>query len=111
MLHRALRVRAYHRLLRATGWERVVTRWRRFDGMRSGLADLDRHTRLSEATHLGGAAGGILLGARTPVGRRFGPVLLGVAVHLHPVLLQRALRVKIVRARSGPTSRSAAART
>jgi hypothetical protein len=107
-VHRVLGVRTYQRSLRVAGWDRVVTRWRRFDGTRAGLADLDRHTRLSEVTHLGGAVGGILLVARTPAGRRPGPVLLGVAVHLHPVFLQRALRLRIARLRPGP-GRSAVA--
>ncbi|MBW0115245.1 hypothetical protein [Pseudonocardia abyssalis] len=93
-LHRRLGVRHYRRLLRAVAWDRVVTRWRSFDGTRAGLASLDRHTRLSEATHLGGAVAGTLLVVRARRGGA-GAVLLGLAIHLHPVVLQRSLRARI----------------
>lgn len=88
--HRRAGVAGYRRALRAVGWERVIGRVRGFDGTRAGLPGLDRHTRLSEASHLlGGAAALLVLGAD---GRG---VALAVAVHAHPVLLQRSLRARI----------------
>ena len=94
--HRRAGVDGYRRMLRAVGWEAVVGRVRGFDGRRAGLPGLDRHTRLSEASHLlGGAAALVLLGAD---GRG---ALLAVALHAHPVLLQRALRARIAVVRPG----------
>ena len=94
--HRRAGVDGYRRALRAVRWEAVVARVRGFDGRRSGLPGLDRHTRLSEASHLlGGTAALLLLGAD---GRG---ALLAVALHAHPVLLQRALRARIATVRSG----------
>lgn len=101
-LHRRAGVHGYRRLLRAAGWEPVVTRWRSFDGTRAGLAALDRHTRLSEVTHLAGAVAGTLLVARRGGA---GAVLLGLAIHVHPVLLQRSLRTRIEALRRRPTGR------
>lgn len=83
-------VRGYRRVLGALGWDGVVTRVRRFDGTRAGLAALDRHTRLSEASHLLGA--GLALGVRGPRGPELALALL---LHAHPVLLQRSLRARI----------------
>lgn len=88
--HRRAGVAGYRRALRAIGWEHVIGRVRGFDGTRAGLPGLDRHTRLSEASHLlGGAAALLVLGVD---GRG---VALAVAVHAHPVLLQRSLRGRI----------------
>lgn len=88
--HRRAGVAGYRRALRAIGWEHVIGRVRGFDGTRAGLPGLDRHTRLSEASHLlGGAAALLVLGAD---GRG---IVLAVAVHAHPVLLQRSLRGRI----------------
>ena len=88
--HRRAGVDGFRRALRASGWERVVTRVRGFDGTRAGLVGLDRHTRLSEVSHLLGAAAALaVLGTRGP------DLLLAALLHAHPVLLQRSLRARI----------------
>ncbi len=99
--HRYLGVGLFRRVLRAVGWDGVVGRVRRFDGTRAGLAVLDRHTRLSEASHLAGVAAGVAaalvaLAAGRPASaaRR---LALALVLHTHPVLLQRAVRARIAR--------------
>jgi hypothetical protein len=93
--YRRAGVSGFRRALRASGWERVVTRVRGFDGTRAGLAGLDRHTRLSEASHLLGAAAALaVLGTRGP------DLLLAALLHAHPVLLQRSLRTRIAALRT-----------
>jgi hypothetical protein len=101
--------RAWHRagtgpfraLLRAVGWERVITVQRRFDGSRAGLAELARQTRLSEFCHLVVAAASVAgMAVAAAFGDRSAVLWLGaatVAFHLYPVLLQRVLRARIVR--------------
>lgn len=100
---RAFRPRLDARLLRAAGWDRVVARVRGFDGTRAGLAALERHTRLSEASHLlGGAVAVALLAARAdrPVRGALSAAGSAVLLHAHPVLLQRALRGRIAALRA-----------
>ena len=92
--HRRIGLRGFQRLLGAVGWDGVVARVRRFDGTRAGLAALDRHTRLSEASHLLGA--GLALAVRGVCGRE---LALAVLLHAHPVLLQRSLRARIAAVR------------
>lgn len=91
----------FRALLRAVGWERVITAQRRFDGTRAGLAELARQTRVSEFCHLVVAAlGGVAVAIAALCGDLPAVLWLGgttVAFHLHPVLLQRALRARIVR--------------
>jgi hypothetical protein len=102
-LHRRAGVRGYARLLRAADWDRVVARVRGFDGTRGGLAALERHTRLSEASHLlGGAVAVALLAARAdrPVRGALSAAGSAVLLHAHPVLLQRALRARIAALRA-----------
>jgi hypothetical protein len=88
-------------LLRLVGWERVITVQRRFDGTRAGLAELARQTRVSEFCHVvvaGASAVGVAVAAWC--GDVSAVLWLGaatVAFHLHPVLLQRVLRARIVR--------------
>lgn len=93
---------ALRALLRAVGWERVITAQRRFDGTRAGLAELARQTRLSEFCHLVVAAlGALAVAVAAGCGDLSAALWLGgaaVVFHLHPVLLQRALRARIVRA-------------
>ncbi len=72
-----------------------------FDGTRAGLAELARQTRVSEFCHLVVAAlGGVAVAIAALCGDLPAVLWLGgttVAFHLHPVLLQRALRARIVR--------------
>jgi hypothetical protein len=87
--------------LRAVGWERVITAQRAFDGTRAGLGELARQTRVSEFCHLVVAGLGALAVVVAAVCGDVPAVLwLGGATlvsHLYPVLLQRALRARIVR--------------
>ena len=91
----------FRALLRSVGWERVITVQRRFDGTRAGLAELARQTRVSEFCHLvvaGASAAAVVVAA--VCGDLPAVLWLGaatVAFHLHPVLLQRVVRARIVR--------------
>jgi hypothetical protein len=91
----------FRSLLRVVGWERVITGQRRFDGTRAGLAELARQTRVSEFCHLvvaGGSGLGVVVAA--VCGDLSAALWLGAATpafHLHPVLLQRVVRGRIVR--------------
>ncbi|MFE7629028.1 hypothetical protein [Kocuria sp. NPDC057446] len=98
-VHEAVGVRAYGRVLDATGWNRVIERTRGFDGTRAGLPALDQHTRRSEGGHLLCVLIAVLLaGAAAGTGAWSGAgwlVGLGIVLHLYPALLQRLLRLRI----------------
>jgi len=91
----------FRALLRAVGWERVITGQRRFDGTRAGLVELARQTRVSEFCHLvvaGASTVGVVVAAAC--GDLPAVLWLGaatIAFHLYPVLLQRVVRARIVR--------------
>lgn len=98
-LYPALGVRLFGTLLDLIGWNRVIAKERGFSGTREGLHGLDQHTRRSEIGHglcivvtvamaLGVLATGGWQGAAWLV-------VLGLVVHLYPVLLQRLLRARI----------------
>jgi glycosyl-4,4'-diaponeurosporenoate acyltransferase len=98
-LHRRLGAWAYLRLLRRVGWERAMRAGRPFDGTRAGLAVLERATRRAELAHLLIAVvTGALAAAAAAAGARGSAAWfagLTVALHLYPVLLQRAVRARI----------------
>lgn len=95
----ALGVRLFGKLLDISGWNRVVTRERGFDGTRAGLGELDQHTRRSEVAHsiclvvsAALSAGLLSTGAWHSAAWL---TALGLLFHLYPALLQRLLRARL----------------
>lgn len=104
-LQRVLGVRVFGEALEAVGWNRVLAGERVFDGTRSGLGELDQHTRRSEIGHglcllvtVGLAIVFLVVRAWAGVGWLVG---LAIPLHLYPMLLQRHLRSRVHMLTSG----------
>ena len=98
-VHPALGVRLFGKVLDVSGWNRVITRERGFDGTRAGLGELDQHTRRSEAGHsiclVVSAALSVGLLSTGAWHSAAWLVALGLLFHFYPALLQRLLRARL----------------
>jgi hypothetical protein len=106
-VYRRLGVWWFMRLLRRIGWERIMRGSRPSGGTRAALPALDRATRMSECGHLVPAAVGTVLATVAAAVRAWDAATwlfgLPVLLHAYPILLQRAVRSRIHRARrTGP---------
>lgn len=94
-----LGVGLFGKLLDVTGWNRIITKERGFDGTRRGIDGLDQHTRRSELGHVMCLLGTVFLAIGALVTGRWEGALwlvgLGVPLHVYPILLQRVLRCRI----------------
>ncbi len=99
MLHRVMGVGVVMRVLDAVRWNKSLGRGRGTAGTRAGLRAVDRHTRESLAAHGVGAlvhAGAAAAAAMAGAWDVAGLVLFGgLAVHVYPVLIQRAVRLRL----------------
>ena len=102
VFHRMLGVGNFGWLLERSGWNRrVVVPLRRFDGTRAGLLSLERSALGGIIAHGACFAVHLLLAAaalltRHPWGALW-VLLLGVALHLYPMLLQRSIMLRLQR--------------
>ena len=99
LLHRILGVGVFGWLLDRSGWNRhVALPWRGFNGTRATLRTLELSVRAGASGHGACFAVHILFAAFALfTGHPWGAVwiLQGVAVHLYPVLLQRAIMLRL----------------
>ncbi len=99
VLHRLLGIGLVMRVLDAVRWNASLGRGRGTAGTRAGLRAVDRHTRESLAAHGVGAlvhAGAAVAPAAAGAWGVAGLVLFGgLAAHVYPVLIQRAVRLRL----------------
>jgi hypothetical protein len=101
VLHRILGVGIFGRLLDFSGWNRHVAEpMRGFSGKRAGLPSLEQGVRANVSAHGICFAIHVLLAvlalfSRHPLSGALWMLLPGVVVHLYPVLLQRAIMLRL----------------
>ena len=100
-LHRIAGVGIFGWLLDVSGWNsRAAEPWRRFSGKRAGLPSLELTARAGVVYHGICFAIHLLLAvlalfSRHPWSGALWMLLPGVVVHLHPVLLQRSIMLRL----------------
>lgn len=103
-IYTLLGAEALRRLLDVVGWNRVIRQMRLAEGEGSGRGRFLRGTEQSETGHcLGFAATALLVVIATATGHPLGAVqilLVGVILHLYPVMIQRIARFRITSRRS-----------
>jgi hypothetical protein len=101
ILHRMLGVGVFECLLDVSGWNRrVLEPMRGFSGKRAGLPTLEQSVRAAAVSHGIGFAIHVFLAvlalfSRHPWSAALWMLLPGVVVHLYPVLLQRAIILRL----------------
>jgi hypothetical protein len=101
VLHRILGVGIFGWLLDVSGWNRNVPEpIRAFSGKRAGLAALEQWARVGAISHgicfaIHALLAVLALFTRHPLSGALGMLLPGVVVHLYPVLVQRALLLRL----------------
>lgn len=101
ILYRLFGVGALQRIFKVIGWDRVIRDMRGDDGGPGSRARRIRGTELSETSHGLGAIGtAILCVAAGSAGHGRGAVqiaVIGLAVHIYPIMLQRLVRRRSTR--------------
>lgn len=101
VLHRALFVPQIGRALDAIGWNAFVGRPRGAGGTREALRGIERSTRGNLAAHGTGLAVHLLAAIASAVAGAPGVAALvlatAVPLHLYPILIQRAVRLRLAR--------------
>jgi hypothetical protein len=100
-IHRMLGVGVFGWMLDVSGWNRLVVKpLRRFSGRRAALVSLEQSVRANAAAHGTCFAIHVLLavlalGTRHPWRGALWMLLPGVIPHLYPVLIQRAVMLRL----------------
>lgn len=100
VLHRLFGVGIFGRLLEDSGWNRFIRPLRAFSGKKAGLPSLEQHAQAGAVAHGICFAIHVLLAALALFGRHtwkgaLWMLLPAVVVHLHPVLLQRSMLLRL----------------
>lgn len=100
LLHRLAGVGLFARLLEASGWNRLIRPLRGFTGDKAGLASLEAHARSGEVAHGLCFAIHIVLAILAlfrehPWTGAFWILFPATIVHLYPLLLQRAMLLRL----------------
>jgi hypothetical protein len=99
LIYRIAGVEIFGWLLDVSGWNRLITPMRGFSG-KAGLLSLEQHARAGAIAHGICFAIHVLLAvlalfSRHPLSGALWMLLPGVVVHLYPVLLQRAIMLRL----------------
>ncbi|WP_104053990.1 MULTISPECIES: hypothetical protein [unclassified Arthrobacter] len=103
-IYTLLGAEAFRRLLGVVGWNRIIMQMRRTEQGASGTARFLRGTEQSETGHILGfsatAVLAIMAVATSHPGGAAQILLIGVILHLYPVMIQRITRFRITNRRT-----------
>ncbi len=100
VLHRALGVSYFWRLLDLIGWNRQIRQMRAFPGTKAGLASLEQQARAGAVGHVIAFAIHVVLAVLAlftphPVSGALWMLLPAVIPHFYPVFMQRSIQLRL----------------